>query len=510
MSELARSGLTRDEGALYAVGRIVLFAPTGSPLVPSEGFDGLRRLLAAGGVTRFAIANPEHAPYGQAAEAALRKRGSGTRSSRASCSATTSRRRRSSPYGQCRGRASSPTRWPWRRTSAARGTLRAHPRERPRAAAPADGAAQDAPDRWPRASTTIFRQPAARAVFRALRLRAAAITPPDGLDRPSACRSGSAWQLAAASASRRVAGSPAGHAPLSRQGARRSAWSTCRWCCRPRCWASTCWCSSAPARRSERPFERCLGHALAVLVPRPALASAIANMPFVVQPIQRAFEAVPADVREAAACCGLSPWQRFLRIEGPLAWPGILTAAILAFAHTLGEFGVVLMVGGNLPGETRTLSIAIYDRMQAFDDRGAGMMAATLLAFAVAALVTTTMLSDGVWGIVADRAPSVALRTGAARSRSTSLSVRSGRGRSRSLARRAAARRRPAGHRRTVRAAPGATCGSGATTWLDTGGGSACPSAPASRRVRVSGLRALPAPDSARQRDGGARASTSA
>ena len=87
----------------------------------------------------------------------------------------------------------------------------------------------------------------------------------------------------------------------------------------------------------------------------------------------------PRDVRDAAACCGLTPWQRFLRIELPLAWPGILTAAILTFAHTLGEFGVVLMVGGNLPGETRTLSVAIYDRMQAFDDRSAGVMAATLL-----------------------------------------------------------------------------------------------------------------------------------
>ncbi len=73
-------------------------------------------------------------------------------------------------------------------------------------------------------------------------------------------------------------------------------------------------------------------------------------MPFVVQPIQRGFEAIPADVIDAASCCGLTPWQRFLRIELPLAWASILTAAILTFAHTLGEFGVVLMVGGNLPG----------------------------------------------------------------------------------------------------------------------------------------------------------------
>ncbi|MGE0459760.1 MAG: molybdate ABC transporter permease subunit [Vicinamibacterales bacterium] len=143
-------------------------------------------------------------------------------------------------------------------------------------------------------------------------------------------------------------------------------------------------------------FERVMGQALAFSFPGLVLASVIANIPFVVQPIQRAFEAVPLDVREAASCCGLTPWQRFLRIELPLAWPGILTAAILAFAHTLGEFGVVLMVGGNLPGETRTLSIAIYDRMQAFDDRAAGLMAAALLGITVTALAATTMLGRRV------------------------------------------------------------------------------------------------------------------
>jgi molybdate transport system permease protein len=102
------------------------------------------------------------------------------------------------------------------------------------------------------------------------------------------------------------------------------------------------------------------------------------------------------DVREAAACCGMTPWRSFAGIELPLAWPGVVTAAILTFAHTLGEFGVVLMVGGNIPGETRTLSIAIYDRMQAFDDRSAGIMAATLLVVAVTALTLTTVLSRRV------------------------------------------------------------------------------------------------------------------
>jgi len=140
-------------------------------------------------------------------------------------------------------------------------------------------------------------------------------------------------------------------------------------------------------------FQTLVGQSLPFSFEGLLLASAIANIPFVVQPIQRGFEAIPADVRDAAACCGLTPWQRFVRIEVPLAWPGILTAAILTFAHTLGEFGVVLMVGGNLPGETRTLSVAIYDRMQAFDDRSAGVMAATLLVIAVATLMTTTTLS---------------------------------------------------------------------------------------------------------------------
>jgi len=143
-------------------------------------------------------------------------------------------------------------------------------------------------------------------------------------------------------------------------------------------------------------FQSIAGHTLPFSFAGLLLASALANVPFVVQPIQRGFEAIPRDVRDAAACCGLTPWQRFVRIEVPLAWPSILTAAILTFAHTLGEFGVVLMVGGNLPGETRTLSVAIYDRMQAFDDRSAGIMAATLLVIAVATLMVTTTLSRRV------------------------------------------------------------------------------------------------------------------
>jgi len=145
-----------------------------------------------------------------------------------------------------------------------------------------------------------------------------------------------------------------------------------------------------------RLFSALTGHSLAFSFEGLVLASVLINLPFAVQPIQRAFEGIPRDVREAAACCGMTRWRTLVAIELPLAWPGLVTAAVLTFAHTLGEFGVVLMVGGNIPAETRTLSIAIYDRMQAFDDRGAGIMAATLLVMAGIALAVTNVLTRKV------------------------------------------------------------------------------------------------------------------
>jgi molybdate transport system permease protein len=115
-------------------------------------------------------------------------------------------------------------------------------------------------------------------------------------------------------------------------------------------------------------------------------ASLLVNLPFAVQPLQRAFEAVPEQLREAAWCSGLSRAATFARIELPLAWPGLASAAALTFAHTLGEFGVVLMVGGSIPGETRTISIAIYDRVQAFAMNEAAIMSAALLALSFVAV----------------------------------------------------------------------------------------------------------------------------
>ena len=126
------------------------------------------------------------------------------------------------------------------------------------------------------------------------------------------------------------------------------------------------------------------------------LASLIANIPFAIQPIQRSFEAIPVELREAASACGLSPVQTFLKVEAPLVLPGVLTAFILCFAHTLGEFGAVLMVGGAIPGETRTIAIAIYDRVQAFDDAGAGVMSAVLLALSVV-FMSLAYLASGMF-----------------------------------------------------------------------------------------------------------------
>ncbi len=117
------------------------------------------------------------------------------------------------------------------------------------------------------------------------------------------------------------------------------------------------------------------------------IASLLINLPFMVQPMQRALEAVPQSLREAAWVSGLSQWRCFWKVELPLAWGGVVAGVALTAAHTLGEFGVVLMVGGSIPGETKTLSIAIYDRVQAFDEANAHVMAAALLACSLAALV---------------------------------------------------------------------------------------------------------------------------
>lgn len=119
------------------------------------------------------------------------------------------------------------------------------------------------------------------------------------------------------------------------------------------------------------------------------IGSVCYSLPFVVQPLQDAFEAVGQRPLEVAATLGASPWDRFFSVAVPLARPGFLTAAVLGFAHTVGEFGVVLMIGGNIPGTTRVLSIAIYDHVEALDYGRAHWLSAGLLlaAFVVLLLV---------------------------------------------------------------------------------------------------------------------------
>ena len=123
------------------------------------------------------------------------------------------------------------------------------------------------------------------------------------------------------------------------------------------------------------------------------LASVLFNVPFMFQPIQRAFESIPHNLNEAAQVSGLSTWAIFLKVELPLAWPGVLSAMVLTFVHTLGEFGVVLMIGGSIPGETRTLAISIYDSVQSFDLQAANTMSLALLMFSLVAVALSLLLS---------------------------------------------------------------------------------------------------------------------
>ena len=109
--------------------------------------------------------------------------------------------------------------------------------------------------------------------------------------------------------------------------------------------------------------------------------SVIFSMPFVVQPLQSAFEQLPRELLDMAQCLGANAIQRFRTVTLPLISPGIVTAAMLGFAHTLGEFGVVLMIGGNIPGETRVLAIALYDHIETLEYQRAHRLAGGMLLF---------------------------------------------------------------------------------------------------------------------------------
>jgi molybdate transport system permease protein len=129
------------------------------------------------------------------------------------------------------------------------------------------------------------------------------------------------------------------------------------------------------------------------------LASVLYSLPFMVQPVAAGFAAVDRRLLEASWCLGVSRAGTFRRVLAPLALPGIATGAILSFAHTMGEFGVVLMVGGNIAGVTRTVSISIYDQVQALNYAAAGATSLLLLGISFTVLAVTYALQRRIWSV---------------------------------------------------------------------------------------------------------------
>jgi len=123
------------------------------------------------------------------------------------------------------------------------------------------------------------------------------------------------------------------------------------------------------------------------------IASVIYSLPFTVQPLQNAFASINQQLLEVASTLRASPGDRFFSIVLPLARPGFLTAGVLTFAHTIGEFGVVLMIGGNIPGETKVLSVAIYDHVESLEYTQAHWLAAGMVVFSFVVLVTLYSLN---------------------------------------------------------------------------------------------------------------------
>ena len=130
-----------------------------------------------------------------------------------------------------------------------------------------------------------------------------------------------------------------------------------------------------------KPVEAIFGSPLSFTFTGLVIASTFYSLPFVVQPLYNAFEAIGKDPLEAAWTLGASKWDAFWTVASPMALRGYITAIVLGFAHTLGEFGVVLMVGGSIPGRTKVLSIEIYDRVETLDYSHAHLLSAGLLSF---------------------------------------------------------------------------------------------------------------------------------
>ncbi|HEX2101773.1 MAG TPA: molybdate ABC transporter permease subunit [Candidatus Synoicihabitans sp.] len=136
-------------------------------------------------------------------------------------------------------------------------------------------------------------------------------------------------------------------------------------------------------------YELIVGHRLPFTFEGLLVASVLYSLPFAVQPFTSGFATVDRRLIEASWCLGVSRLWTFFRVALPLAWPGVLTGLVLSFAHTIGEFGVVLMIGGNLAGETRTVSVSIYDHVQALDYSAANRTSLVLLGFSFVVLAVT-------------------------------------------------------------------------------------------------------------------------
>lgn len=146
-------------------------------------------------------------------------------------------------------------------------------------------------------------------------------------------------------------------------------------------------------------WESLTGHTLAFTFEGLMIGSIIYSLPFAVQPFAASFAAVDARLVAASAILGASKWRTFFHVILPLSLPGLVTGVALSFAHTMGEFGVVLMVGGNIPGVTRTVSIAIYDQVQALEYGAANVTALILLAMSFAILSMVYALNRKVWAV---------------------------------------------------------------------------------------------------------------
>lgn len=154
--------------------------------------------------------------------------------------------------------------------------------------------------------------------------------------------------------------------------------------------------AGGPQSPIGRTFEAVFGHSLPFSFTGILVGSALYNLPFSVRPFTAAFAAVDRRLVEASWCLGASSFATFVRVILPLSWPGILTGMVLTFAHTVGEFGVVMMLGGNIPGVTRTISVAIYDDVQALNYVGASQTSLLLVGFALVVLCTTSALQKRV------------------------------------------------------------------------------------------------------------------